>query len=128
MAWRIWRIPGVKSRSATKPSGRLDSHRSEEEGHVPSDYVGKRAPARQVLAVIARGRKDIARDRRLSLDAHRVRADSARRFGQRIADRIGIANGRAPAGILESRRGRELRKGQALAQIHGTPAAILGLS
>jgi hypothetical protein len=47
VAWRIWRIPGVKSRSATKPSGRLDSYRSEEEVHVPSDYVGKRAPARQ---------------------------------------------------------------------------------
>src|SRR5262252_7192712 len=111
----------MKSRSATKPSGRLDSYRSDEEGHVPSDYVGKRAPARQVLAVIARGRKDIASDRRLSLDAHRGRADSARRFGQRIADRIGMPDGRAPARILESRRDRELRMGQALAQIHGTP-------
>src|SRR5262245_47191936 len=121
LAWRIWRIPGVKSRSATKPSGRLDSYRCEEEGHVPSDYVGRRAPARQVLAVIARGRNDIARARRLSLDAYRGRADSARRFGQRIADKIGIPDGRAPARILESRRDRELHMGQALAQIHGTP-------
>src|SRR5262245_21158963 len=70
VAWRIWRIPGVKSRSATKPGGRLDSYRSEEKGHVPSDYVGKRAPARQVLAVIGGGRKDIARARRISLGAH----------------------------------------------------------
>jgi hypothetical protein len=50
----------------------LDSYRSEEEVYVPSDYVGKRAPARQVLAVIARGRNDIARARRLSIDAYRV--------------------------------------------------------
>ena len=36
------------------------------EGHVPSDYVGKRAPARQFMAVIARGRKDITLAHRLS--------------------------------------------------------------
>src|SRR5262245_43425840 len=70
--------PGREEHERHKAEGTFGLVSKRGEGHLSSDYVGKSARARQVLAVIARGQNDIARARRLSLDAPRLRTDSAR--------------------------------------------------